>query len=74
MDNMRMDLERHYNAMYASSMRQIASVNGSIDTHIDSQDDGRRGITLLLRPSDDVKKRISSFLEAMRLIDPNQYY
>ncbi len=73
-DNMGMNLNQHYNELYTSSISQIASGKGIFDTLIDSDNDRRRGITLLIRPSLDVKQRITSFLEEMRLIDPDQYY
>lgn len=69
-----MNLENHYTILYNESIEKIRSSNYSIDERIDSTDDDRRGLTLLLRPDDAVKNEIQHFLSELKLIEPRQYY
>lgn len=70
----KMNLTEHYNNLYKSSMRNIESDNYQIDSLIDSGNDSRFGITLLIRPSAEVKDQIQSFLQKLKTIDSLQYY
>jgi 2'-5' RNA ligase len=69
-----MDLKEHYHALYQDSIKKIQSDAYSIDQLIDSKNDKRFGITLLIRPDHSVKDRIQKFLSEIRSIEPNQYY
>jgi 2'-5' RNA ligase len=69
-----MNLESHYKKLYNESINKISSDNYEIDHLIDSNEDNRFGITLLIRPSIEIKERIQKFLNEIKKIEPNQYY
>ncbi|MFT3740028.1 MAG: mutarotase [Breznakibacter sp.] len=69
-----MNLRTHYDALYQNAVQKIESNGYSLDDLIDSPDDQRRGITLLIRPKEKVRLRIRQFLNELRLIEPKQYY
>lgn len=69
-----MDLENHYNKLWNQSLQKFRRNEFEFDTLINSEDDNRYGITLLARPSKDVKQNISNILQEIRRIAPNQYY
>lgn len=69
-----MNLEEHYNKLYADSIIKIKDDNYEIDHLINAPSDNRFGITLLIRPSDAVKNNIQKFLNELKSIDPHQYY
>ncbi|WP_111306851.1 2'-5' RNA ligase family protein [Confluentibacter sediminis] len=69
-----MDLKTHYNILYTDSIRKIRNDDYEIDPLINSSSDNRFGITLLIRPPDDIKNNIQKFLNEFKSIDPKQYY
>ena len=69
-----MTLENHYKKLYHYSIDKISSDNYHIDTLIDSKNDRRFGLTLIIRPSNEIKKKIQNFLKNIKEIEPNQYY
>jgi len=69
-----MNLEEHYNKLYTDSITKIEADNYEIDHLIDSNDDYRFGITLLIRPDENTKVNIQHFLDEVKLIEPDQYY
>lgn len=69
-----MSLQEHYNSLYKKSIKCIENDNYIIDDLIDSSSDKRFGITLLIKPSIEVKNDIQKFLSELKAIDPNQYY
>ncbi|MFA8433559.1 MAG: 2'-5' RNA ligase family protein [Marinifilaceae bacterium] len=69
-----MNLKEHYNKLYQDSIKKIRSDSYQIDKLIDSNNDKRFGITLLLRPDSSVRAKIQKFLSEIRVIDPNQYF
>jgi 2'-5' RNA ligase len=69
-----MNLEAHYSKLYNESIGKISSGNYEIDTLIDSAFDKRFGITLILRPSSEVKNNIQKFIGQLKKVEPNQYY
>ena len=69
-----MTLENHYKKLYHDSIDKIYSENYHIDTLIDSKNDRRFGLTLIIRPSNEIKKKIQNFLKNIKEIEPNQYY
>lgn len=69
-----MNLENHYKKLYRDSINKISSDNYHIDTLIDSKNDRRFGLTLIIRPSNEIKKKIQNFLKNIKEIEPNQYY
>lgn len=69
-----MNLKEHYNQLYKDSTQKIQSDSYLIDELIDSINDFRLGITLLLRPDNHIKSEIQKLLAKIRLIEPNQYF
>ncbi|MFI1772499.1 mutarotase [Thalassobellus citreus] len=69
-----MNLKEHYNNLYTESIQKISNNNYQIDDLIESSLDKRFGITLVIRPSIEVKNEIQKFLNEIKSIDPNQYY
>lgn len=69
-----MDLNQHYNNLYEESIEKILKDAYIIDYQIDSLLDNRFGITLLIRPSIQVKNSIQHFLDELKPIDSEQYY
>lgn len=69
-----MDLKNHYNKLWNQSLQKFRSNEFQFDPLINSENDNRYGITLLARPSKEVKRNISTTLEEIRSIAPHQYY
>lgn len=69
-----MGLADHYDRMWEKSVKQISEHNVIPDDWIDAPDDDRFGMTLLLRPGLSVKKKVASFLQTLKTIEPSQYY
>jgi len=69
-----MNLENHYKKLYNESIKKISSDNYETDQLIDSDKDKRFGLTLLIRPSNEIKKEIQKFIKKFKEIEPNQYY
>ena len=69
-----MNLKEHYSELYKESIIRISSDKYEIDSLIDSKFDKRFGITLLIRPSNEVKVKIQEFLCKLKNVEPNQYY
>lgn len=60
------DLKEHYNNLYNESINNIYSDKYEIDNLIDSNSDKRFGITLIIRPSNEVKENIQKFIEELK--------
>ena len=69
-----MNLENHYNKLWNQSLQKFRSNKFQFDPLINSKDDNRYGITLLARPSKEVKQNISDILAEIKSVAPNQYY
>jgi 2'-5' RNA ligase len=69
-----MNLSGHYNELFKTSSELILSENYSIDTQINSGSDKRFGITLLVRPCEEIKANIRGFLDELKKTEPEQYY
>ena len=69
-----MNLQEHYNQLYQKSSELILEDKYNIDNQINDASDSRFGITLLIRPSDEIKAKIQLFLEDLREVDSQQYY
>tara|TARA_B100000953_G_scaffold15577_1_gene13719 strand:- start:323 stop:1003 length:681 start_codon:yes stop_codon:yes gene_type:complete len=69
-----MNLTEHYKELYESSIRLIENGDYKTDLLIDSPADRRFGITLLIRPPENVKNKIQLFLDDLKEVDPSQYY
>ncbi len=69
-----MDLDKYYSNLYETSIEFLLNDTYLIDDQIDSSLDDRFGITLLIRPSIQVKNSIQHFLDELKLIGFEQYY
>lgn len=69
-----MDLTAHYDHLYRDAVIKIATGHYQVDPLIDSATDNRHGITLLIRPGAQVKRRIQTFLCELKALEPQQYY
>jgi 2'-5' RNA ligase len=69
-----MDLASHYTNLFTESCEKISNDNYVIDTQIDDLSDNRLGITLLIRPTEEIKNNIQLFLNELKEVDPSQYY
>jgi 2'-5' RNA ligase len=69
-----MNLSEHYNALFKTSSELILSEKYSIESKISDDSDKRFGITLLIRPSDEIKSNIQAFLKELKKTEPDQYY
>ncbi|RZJ55038.1 MAG: mutarotase [Flavobacterium sp.] len=69
-----MNLTEHYDQLYKKSAESILAGNYSIDTDINNESDSRFGITLLIRPSEEIKANIALLLNELKEVDPTQYY
>ena len=68
------ELQNHYDQMWNTALESFEKGEVGVDTWLGRQDDDRRGITLLLRPDDVVKKEILDFLKVLQGILPEQYF
>ncbi|KFF19559.1 2'-5' RNA ligase family protein [Flavobacterium hydatis] len=69
-----MDLASHYTNLFTESCEKISNDNYVIDTQIDDLNDNRLGITLLIRPTEEIKNNIQLFLNELKEVDASQYY
>ena len=69
-----MDLHNHYNNLYQNSIEKIKTTGCETDHLINSPTDKRFGITLIIRPPLQIKKRIQHFLDELKNIDNDLYY
>ena len=67
-------LSRHYHQLYTESVEHIRTKGVTTDDLLDDPSDNRRGITLLIRPNDEVKERILRWLKMLQETEPEQYY
>lgn len=68
------ELINTYNMLYNDGIQKIRSEQYEMDDQIDLSLEKRRGITLLIRPDEHVRRRMLEFLAALRAIEPEQYY
>ena len=69
-----MNLSEHYNALFKTSSELILSEKYSIDSKISDDSDKRFGITLLIRPSEEINNNIQEFLKELKKTEPEQYF
>lgn len=69
-----MNLTDEYNHLWEKSLTKFKAGEFELDPFIDSPDDNRFGITLLLRPDRKTKEKIGQFLQELQKIEPEQYY
>ncbi|SFG38585.1 2'-5' RNA ligase family protein [Pontibacter chinhatensis] len=69
-----MDLQTHYNTLWEKSRAGFEAGSFKLDPWIDNPADDRLGITLLARPSCEVRERIRAFLDELQQVAPEQYF
>jgi len=69
-----MNLEEHYRTLRSQSLQKFRKNEFELDPLIHSETDNRYGITLIARPSSEVKQNISIRLHEIKAAAPNQYY
>jgi 2'-5' RNA ligase len=68
-------MQKRYDRLWASAVGKIRSGKVDLDPILASgTPDRRRGLTLIVRPSPDVRKKITAFLNRLRGLEPEQYY
>jgi len=68
------NLTEHYNQLYKTSSDTITAGKYLIDNELKNESDSRFGITLLIRPSDEVKANIQTFINELKKAEPEQYF
>jgi 2'-5' RNA ligase len=69
-----MGLAEYYEHLCSQALKEFEANRFQLDHLVDSSSDTRYGITLLARPSDQVKQAISEALEEIKSTAPEQYY
>jgi 2'-5' RNA ligase len=69
-----MDLKTHYRTLWDATKVKFVAGEFGVDRLLFDKNDKRFGVTLLIRPPEDVKHSIAGFLEVIRSIEPNLYY
>lgn len=69
-----MNLAAQYDQLYYSAVERLRQNLSAADPLIDSPADRRFGLTLLLRPDEGTRKKISHFVRCMETVEPEQYY
>ncbi|AYA37276.1 mutarotase [Hymenobacter oligotrophus] len=69
-----MTLADHYAAMWQEALPKLASNSLATDPLLDDPNDHRLGLTLVIRPTAEVKHRMAEFVEQLRRLEPEQYY
>ena len=69
-----MKLNDRYNRLWFRSVDKFESDEFEPDTKIDDPNDDRYGLTLLIRPSLKIRKKINDVLQKLRPYAPDQYY
>ena len=68
------NLDAHYHQLLENSLAHIQRHGFEYDPLIDSPQDNRYGITLLIRPSKEVNESVQRFLSRVKAIEPEQHY
>lgn len=69
-----MNLTEHYNQLYKTSSEAIFAGKYGIDSELKNESDSRFGITLLIRPNEEVKANIQRFINELKKAEPEQYF
>ncbi|NCP90898.1 MAG: mutarotase, partial [Flavobacteriales bacterium] len=69
-----MNLIKKYDNLYHAAIDSIENDTYETDSLIDSINDKRLGVTLIIRPSQQVKNNIQTFLKALKKFDSSQYF
>jgi 2'-5' RNA ligase len=68
-------LQSRYNRLWSATIKKIRDGNIEPDPVLAAgMPDRRRGLTVIARPSPDVRQRVAAFLRQLRRLEPDQYY
>lgn len=70
----RAELQQHYDAMWHQARAGFELQQFDSDPYLQGKADNRYGLTLLARPSAEVKQRIVQQLAPLQQLDPQQYF
>lgn len=70
----RQQLEQHYQSLWLQSLQKFEQQQFETDPLLTAKDDSRYGITLLARPSEQVKQQIQQYLAELMQLESAQYY
>lgn len=68
------DLKEHYNRLWVDSINKIGSGGIKPDYRIADPEDDRYGLTLIIRPSLEIRKAVNQVFQQIRIKTPDQYY
>ncbi len=68
------ELQQHYQALWQQSLVKFEQQQFDTDALLTAIDDSRYGVTLLARPSEQVKQQIRHHLAELMQLEPQQYY
>lgn len=69
-----MELEAHYEQLWVNAIQKFRSGEFKLDHKISDPADDRYGLTLLIRPTLEIRLRISEMLRDLHPFAPDQYY
>jgi len=69
-----MELKEHYDKLWKESVAGFKKGQFQVDPLLDSNLDGRRGMSLVIRPPKEIYDNVSVMMEELRKIAPEQYY
>ena len=69
-----MQLKEHYTNLWNNALAKFEANAFEFDALIDAVNDHRFGVTLVAKPSENVRKQIHNMLLDLRAIEPAQYY
>ncbi|MFC0779111.1 2'-5' RNA ligase family protein [Flavobacterium sp. HJSW_4] len=69
-----MNLTEHYDQLYKTSSEIISAGKYSIDSELKNESDSRFGITLLIRPNDEIKANVQAFINELKKAELEQYF
>lgn len=68
------ELQQHYQALWQQSLVKFEQQQLETDALLTAREDSRYGVTLLARPSEQVKQQIRHHLAELMQLEPQQYY
>ncbi|WP_338840144.1 2'-5' RNA ligase family protein [Flavobacterium ginsenosidimutans] len=68
------NLTEHYNQLYKTSSEAILTGKYAIDAELKNESDSRFGITLLIRPNEEIKANIQTLINELKKAEPEQYF
>lgn len=68
------ELQQHYQALWQQSLVKFEQQQFETDALLTAREDSRYGVTLLARPSEQVKQQIRHHLAELMQLEPQQYY